>query len=593
MRERRIAAHPPQRRLGIVDRIGVIDVALAAAARLAIGVPHGAHEVVERHAPSAALPKREVQRQRDRRAVGIVRDVGVRPVRPVVRPAAVDERRHPAHLLRRPHVAPGSVHHRVDVALEGSRRVVQRREARALQRERTVVLGEALRQPQRIGHVHAIQIEGLETLRADAFDVPVVEELVRHRVEQGIRGARQRRGRRHHRAVAVLHPVAIRPGQVVGDEGVAARFVVGELAEDLLLLLDDPLDLLDERVELGVGAQVVHGEPEDVAVDRELAHRDRAELDGAVHEVLQVRRRVLEGRRAWMQLRRDPPLLPPRRLERQHGRAVVQAARPHDGRGHVQVKVGAVDRQVGAVHRVAVDPVAHGRRAAVPGGHPAGGVGPRQRELRPVAAGHVHVVDVLREIVERVAPGRRPAHVQIERRAAEIRKRRFDLHPVVLRLGNGEPVPDRLGRRGRRGEDRQGGQRRNRRARADDDGPADPHVRRRPRRAPARRTRPRAARRGSRSRRRPPSSERRSPCTCRARSGNSVASTANDVICGLANAISLARLTARGQYGQLGVVKTRMVRGASTAARRARLASDRCDAPPPARRIASTSDTNS
>ena len=54
----------------------------------------------------------------------------------------------------------------------------------------------------------------------------------------------------------------------------------------------------------------------------------------------------------------------------------------------------------------------------------------------------------------------------------------------------------------------------------------------------------------------------------RARSGNSVASTANAVMFGLANAISGERLTARGQCGQVGVVNTCIVVGLSMAAMR-------------------------
>jgi hypothetical protein len=56
----------------------------------------------------------------------------------------------------------------------------------------------------------------------------------------------------------------------------------------------------------------------------------------------------------------------------------------------------------------------------------------------------------------------------------------------------------------------------------------------------------------------------------RARSGNSVASTANAMMFGLANAISLARATALGQCGQVGVENTWMVVGVVTASTRTR-----------------------
>lgn len=79
----------------------------------------------------------------------------------------------------------------------------------------------------------------------------------------------------------------------------------------------------------------------------------------------------------------------------------------------------------------------------------------------------------------------------------------------------------------------------------------------------------------------------------RARSGNSVASTANAVMCLLANAISCARLTARGQCGHVGVENTWIVTGLSTAAIRWRFSSVRCEPAPPTRRMACTSEMNS
>src|SRR6185295_173482 len=57
----------------------------------------------------------------------------------------------------------------------------------------------------------------------------------------------------------------------------------------------------------------------------------------------------------------------------------------------------------------------------------------------------------------------------------------------------------------------------------------------------------------------------------RARSGNSVASTAYAVMCSLANAISCERLTARGQCGQVGVENTWIVVGVVTSDQQHRL----------------------
>src|SRR5437773_10527811 len=62
---------------------------------------------------------------------------------------------------------------------------------------------------------------------------------------------------------------------------------------------------------------------------------------------------------------------------------------------------------------------------------------------------------------------------------------------------------------------------------------------------------------------------------------------------GFAKAISCARLTARGQCGQVGVVNTCIVTGLSTVAIRWRLLVDRFDPEPPTSSTACTSEMNS
>ena len=108
------------------------------------------------------------------------------------RRAAVDERRHAAHVFRRPHRTPGidaRPSRRTRVSACGGRAQVG--EAGALQHQRPVVLREAFGQPQLARHVRALEIERLERPRADALDVPAVEELVRDRVEQLACGRRE------------------------------------------------------------------------------------------------------------------------------------------------------------------------------------------------------------------------------------------------------------------------------------------------------------------------------------------------------------------------------------------------------------------
>ena len=117
-------------------------------------------------------------------------------VRSMVR-AAVGERRHPAHLLNRPHVATRDQRRSMSIkSFKSSSVVRQVGETGAAHRERSVVLRESFGQPQLAGHVGALEIERLERARADALDVPVVEELVCNRVEQPAPVAADRRSTR-------------------------------------------------------------------------------------------------------------------------------------------------------------------------------------------------------------------------------------------------------------------------------------------------------------------------------------------------------------------------------------------------------------
>ena len=206
----------------------------------------------------------------------------------------------------------------------------------------------------------------------------------------------------------------------------------------------------------------MHGDAERPIADGKLSHRHRPELDRAVHQVLEVRRGERERARARMELCGHGPCAAGRarrRLERQRGRRIVESAGPHDRGGHVHVDVRDVDRQVGAVDVIAVDLVAHGDAVGVRAHRPPRRIGSRDSQIVALGVHGLHVVHVLREVVNRIAPGRRPAHAQFERGRAEAGKRDLDLHPVVLRFRNGETVRDGCGRRryrggsGRQGQD--------------------------------------------------------------------------------------------------------------------------------------------
>ncbi len=328
-------------------------------------------------------------------------------------------------------------------ASQGRRGPLNVHETGPTQHQRPVILREPFGQPQLTGHVDALEVEGLERSRAYAFDVPAVKELMRHGIEKPDAIVPQRAGRGHHRAVAMLHRIVGGVGQILREKGVIARLVRRILAVDLAFLANNLLDVPDEPVELGVGTGVVQRQPERPVAGREPAARDRTKLCGAVHQVLKVRRGEFEGGRASLKLRGDLPGPVYGRVEGHGDGAVVEAARPHDDRRHVDVRVGRIDREIRAVDVIAEDLVFDGDDAAVVGNGPAVGIRPGRRNLAALATEGVDVVDVLREIMQRVPPRRRAAHSQLERRAAQLVERGLDLHPAVLRLGKGEAVPNR------------------------------------------------------------------------------------------------------------------------------------------------------
>src|SRR5688500_6671034 len=109
----------------------------------------------------------------------------------------------------------------------------------------------------------------------------------------------------------MLHAVAARPGQVIGDEGVGVVLERRVLAVDKPHLTDDRLGVTGVRGELVFAAVVMQRDAEDgraAAVgDGKRAHRERAELRGAVHQVLEVRRGKRLRVRSWKQLRGHTP----------------------------------------------------------------------------------------------------------------------------------------------------------------------------------------------------------------------------------------------------------------------------------------------
>ncbi len=445
-----IAGHGGQRVTQIGHRVGASHESRGLALRLAEPLPQGTHVVVQRHASVGALPKRQVEADADRRAVRVVRHVRVLPVRAVDVRGGIDQRREPTHLDSRPQP---DARARECLAGEGAERTEHLailRKSSTPEDEFAVVRGEALCEPQLSRHVRLREVERLERRRADAFDVPCVEELVRDRAEVASNAALQAHVQRAYGAVAVFHAVASRPRQVVHQERVAARIEGGQLAEDGTLLGDDALDVLREGLDLGVGAEVMDDDANRgggfVAGwrDRELAQRRGAELDGGIEQVLQVRcgEDVCVGRRE--ELRERAPRGAGRRHETHANVMVGERGRPEEDRRGVDVRVGVVDGEVGAVDVVAEEAVADGDR--VSGRHDTPDVGSEglQCELCAVGRSGREGEEVLGELVGRVAAWRRPAHAHLERLARLRGEARLDLHPAFLRGGEAEGVVDGL-----------------------------------------------------------------------------------------------------------------------------------------------------
>ena len=338
-------------------------------------------------------------------------------------------------------------------------------QAGAQHHERTVVAGEALRQPQLTRHVGVFEIERLERPRADALDVPRMKELMGDGVEQAEAVRADGALARDDRAVAVLHSVAVRPRGVVGDERVSVAVERRELAIDAAGFSDNPLDVASEGVELRLGSRVVDGQAHNRRSRRvgkcERPQTERADLCRTVHEVLQVWRGVGKRIGTREELGPDLPARPWRRCEAHRRGPQLETAGPHQSCRHVDVRVGAVDTEVGAVDPIAENPVGDAHRPMVLCHVPLMRVRPRHRQRRACGVGHTDVEHVLGELVQRVASRRRAAHTQFERSRRHFVEAYLDVHQSMLSLGERQPILDRRlrasGGRGEENENRQEG----------------------------------------------------------------------------------------------------------------------------------------
>ena len=160
----------------------------------------------------------------------------------------------------------------------------------------------------------------------------------------------------------MLHAVAAGPRQVVGEKGVGAALECGKLAEDRQLFADDALGIGGERVGFGVGAVVVQRDAERggspaAAAPATLKVRSVWALnsDGLSIRYWRLGAVNVSGSLVGYSCVATRHWRPGRLLERDARRPVLEPARPHQRRRHVDVGVRGVDAQVGAVHAIAED----------------------------------------------------------------------------------------------------------------------------------------------------------------------------------------------------------------------------------------------
>ncbi len=348
-----------------------------------------------------------------------------------------------AHVHHVEHLPAGRGEHGADGPAHAAREAIDIGQARAFQRERPVVVGEAFGEPQFAGHVGALEIEGFERLRADALDVPGVEKLVRHGADHLRRAGFQIARAADHGGVAMLHAVAAGVGHVVQQEGVVAVIVFGKRAEDAFFLGHHHLAQAGEGGRLLVRPAVVQGHAKLRIAHLPFGQVMIAEFHRAIHHAVHGGRGpgAVGVRR---QLRGDLPAAVRRQFEAQGHRRLFEAVRPHHGSRQIQVRMGGVDAVVGAVGAVAEHGVLHHYGSLVPRNVPLVGRRLRDRQFPALAVRGTKMVDVFGELVQRVPAGRRAAHQHFQHRLAHAGKGGAHLRLMVSGVGKFQFVPHRL-----------------------------------------------------------------------------------------------------------------------------------------------------
>ena len=228
------------------------------------------------------------------------------------------------------------------------------------------------------------RLRALGTVAHEFFHCWNVEELVRHRVQDANPLLRigERPARRHHRAVPVLHAVAVRPRQVAREERVGARARSAGTRRRRRPPAGRSCGRRRRRRRLrtrrpGCAGRSGMVRPPSVNV-RMVNVPNSAGLSIRYCRLPAVNTR---GSAVGMELRRHLPVGAGRHELHPH-RPHLQPARPHERRRHVDVRVRRVDGQIRPVHAVAVQPIPHAHRAVVTRHAP---LRRRQAQRRPAA----------------------------------------------------------------------------------------------------------------------------------------------------------------------------------------------------------------
>ncbi|EWS52866.1 hypothetical protein X551_04348 [Methylibium sp. T29] len=403
--------------------------------------PQAAHHVVERAGALAA--QRQVERQRDQRALGVVADRGVDGVLvgPVVLDPGVEARL--GHALHR---APRRAAHVVDGLGQQLEVACLVDQAGTPQHQVVVVGREALEEPQQLGVVLARVVVALEVARPHPLDVPGVEVLVADQAQQ-----------RHVAVGRRLHAVA-RQVAAVGDQrgagavlqaavAVVHRVEQKDVALERRLLAAVPEGDLRLADAPGVGQQALAVEAGQHSGHDELVRHPRR-LEAAAPEAAQLHRVVdqfvVAGRlvvRAGERQRCCDLPAPGQPGDPQPVRLVLASV-------HAQEHAGAVEEaapgiEVGRTHRgvEGVDHVAHHQRAtAAAVRHPAGLVALDQGH-GAIALARLELGQVAGELPHQVAA--RNPHRQAQRLLfGRLRDGEGDAELVGQGVGHLEAVTD-------------------------------------------------------------------------------------------------------------------------------------------------------